>query len=266
MSDGKGKFCELGVEVVPPISPVWERTLPYGYSDEAVNQFAVWGKHVVCLLRSSVVLLDPADGDIDGGSDVLPEAGNLVPLDMRHLVIGEGGEAYAWARFGETQISEWASGDPDQTDEWAMRQGYPKADWAVARFDIRSGNLLSTIPSPCTGFQSTNRIGRKGQFLKSDDGHLFDWHTGQWITAIPVGGAESDPPWRSTAGHTFEALRAGWIRISRKDGLDRFVKLPCGAFCVHSGTDYLIGGLNRRRLIAWRCMDLAEKGLEKLLS
>jgi hypothetical protein len=156
---------------------------------------------------------------------------------------------------------------------WGFRSNRRESDvpglpeGGLGRGQVRHQEWQSAVHhfTPCIGFQSTNWIGRKGRFLESDDGNLFDWRTGQWITAISGGGAESDPPWCSSAGHTFEALRAGWIRISRKDALDRFVKLPCGAFCVHSGTNYLIGGLNRRRLMAWRCMDLAAKGLEKLL-
>jgi hypothetical protein len=118
------------------------------------------------------------------------------------------------------------------------------------------------MPPPRQGFQSSNEIGRQGRFLKSDDGHFFDWRIGQWLNAIPAGEVLSDPPWRSKEGFTIERMKTGWHRLSREGVPDRFVKLPCDAFCVHEGADYLIGGLSRRRIVAWRCDDLATNGLQ----
>ena len=53
MNEQKKTDCELGFEVVPPIKSVWEKKLAHGYTDECVGQFAIWGRYVVCLLRTS---------------------------------------------------------------------------------------------------------------------------------------------------------------------------------------------------------------------
>jgi len=263
MNEHKETVCGASGEVVPPIKSAWEQKLAQGYTDECVGQFAVWGRYVVCLLRTSVSILDPLDGSIIEESDILPGGKEQLPMEVKDFVIGEEGKAYAWARYRENEISECCTGEPWQTKDEDLRMGYPTSEWAVIEFEIKTGIILNEFYVPGTGndFQSTFNIGRQGRFLKSDDGQYFDWRVGQWLREIPEGEVQLNQQWRSKEGYLFERMRTGWYCISREGDLNRFVKLPCETFGIYEGADILVGGLSQRRIIAWRCHDLVINGV-----